>query len=243
MIKYDDKLKKSAIELRKRGLSYNEIRKKIPVAKSTLSLWLKSVLLSPEHKERLYTKQIQILSLGPKSQKERRGHEVNELIKRSINEIHLPISQEAMMLMGAALYWAEGSKGKRFELTNSDPHLILFMTRWIEVVLNIKAKDIKARLNIYPQQNEVKIKKFWSELTGIPVKSFGKSYVKPISSGYKKNNLYYGTIRLEVPRGTDKMYRVFAWIKAVLQDIAPEVELVQNKWQSLRKVNRPVNLQ
>lgn len=34
--------KQRAIELRRDGLSYNEILKLIPVAKSTLSVWLKN---------------------------------------------------------------------------------------------------------------------------------------------------------------------------------------------------------
>lgn len=37
---------KIAIELRKRGLSYSEILMQVPVAKSTLSIWLHSVGLS-----------------------------------------------------------------------------------------------------------------------------------------------------------------------------------------------------
>lgn len=236
------KLKKSAIKLRNKGFSYKEISRAIYVPKSTLSYWLKHVPLKDVHKKRLYTKQIQILALGPQSQKERRKREVTQIINQAIREIKLPLSQDAMYLMGAALYWAEGSKSGRFQVTNSDPLFILFIIKWLEKVFKIPASNLKAWLNIYPQQKEADIKRFWSELTGIPLENFGKTYIKPFSSGYKKNNLYYGTIRIEIPKSTNLKHRIFGWIKAVLVDIEPEVSFVQRNWQSLTRTARPINL-
>src|SRR5207247_3622548 len=42
-----------AIELRRHGLSYREIRAQVPVAKSTLSLWLRQVGLANAQRQRL----------------------------------------------------------------------------------------------------------------------------------------------------------------------------------------------
>ena len=235
-------LKLKAVRLRKNGLSYNEIRKRISVSKSTLSLWLKTVPLKPEYRARLYTKQIQILSRGSQSQKERRAREVEEIVKSAEAEIKIPISLETYRLIGSFLYWAEGSKGRMFELTNSDPHMILFIVRWIDKIFKIPAKSLKMRLNIYHQQDEQKIKKFWSDLTGIPLQNFGKSYIKPLSKGYKKNNLYYGTARIEVPKSTDMRHRTFGWVKAVLKEIETDVTLTQRKWHRLKDTPRPINL-
>lgn len=235
-------LKTEAIELRKKGLSYNEIKKLIKVSKSTLSLWLKSIPLKTEYRKRLYTKQIEVLSRGPMSQKQRRIREVEKIIQDAEKEIKLPLSFETYRLIGAFLYWAEGSKGEMFQLTNSDPYLILFFVRWIKSVFKISPSKLKIRLNIYPQQNEKEIKSFWSDLTNIPIKNFGKSYIKPISSGYKKNNLYYGTARIEVPKSVNIRHHVFGWIKATLKNITANVQITQRKWQSLREMPRPVNL-
>lgn len=207
-----------------------------------MSYWLKDVPLKSKYKQRFYTKQIQFLSLGAQSQKERRKREVEKIIEQAISEIQTPLSSDSYRLMGACLYWAEGSKGGRFEITNSDPHFILFMIKWLQSVFNIHPSTLKAWLNIYPQQNEFEIKKFWSELTGITLNNFGKNYIKPLSSGYKKNNLYYGTIRVEVPKSTDMKHRIFGWIKAVLMDIELETTIVQRKWQRLTGTKRPINL-
>ncbi len=235
-------LKQKAVVLRRQGLSYNEIRKKIGISKSTLSLWLKSVPLKPEHRKRLYTKQIQILSRGPSSQKERRRKEINKIIEDAEAEIARPITEQAFKLFGAAIYWGEGSKGNRLQVTNSDPHLILFTVAWIEKTLGISRNNLKAWLNIYPQQSDINIKRFWSDLTGIPMKNFGKSYIKPLSKGYKKHNLYYGTIRVEAPKSGNYTHRIYGWIRAVLKDRNTEVEKIERKWIRLTKTNRPVNL-
>lgn len=235
-------LKKEAVNLRIDGLSYNEIKSKIGISKSTLSYWLKNVPLKASHKKRLYTKQVLYLSFGSKSQRERRKREVEKIIAQATEEIQLPIASDAYRLMGAALYWAEGGKSSRIQIVNSDPHLILFMTRWFKRIFKIPTNNLRAWLNIYPQQNDLEIKKFWSELTNIPLENFGKSYVKPLSSGYKKNNLYYGTIRVEVPKSTDMKHKIFGWVKAALFDIEPETKLVQRNWQKLTGTLRPVNL-
>jgi len=235
-------LQKKAIKLRKRGLSYGEIKKQIDVAKSSLSLWLKNIELKPEHKARLYTKHIQFLNLGSKSQKERRAKEVAEIIKNAEEEIICPLPFDVYRLMGAALYWAEGSKNGLCQVTNSDPRLICFMVKWIGKMFSIPPKNLKARLNIYPQQSEKQIKKFWSEITGIPVERFGKSFVKPLSTGFKKNNLYYGTIKIEIPKSTNIKHRIFGWVSAVLRE-STEVGLAERRWQSLRTTRLiPINL-
>jgi hypothetical protein len=235
-------LKTKAIALRKQGLSYGDIKRQLNVSKSTLSLWLKHIALSPNDRQRLYTRQIGILNLGAQSQRSRREREVDSIIKKAKSEIKKPLGLNSYRIFGAALYWAEGSKGKMFLMTNSDPSLILFWVKWLHKIFKLPAYQLKARLNMYPQQNETSIKRFWSELTGIPIKNFGKSYIKPLSKNYKTNNLYYGTIRIEVPKSTDLRHRVFGWTQAVLSDIAPTINMVERKWEGLKAVAKPANL-
>ncbi|MFH1412457.1 MAG: helix-turn-helix domain-containing protein [bacterium] len=234
-------LKKKAVNLRRRGYSYGEIAKQIKVSKSTLSLWLKDIKLTKEQRQRLYTKQTFVLNYGSQSQKNRRKREVDIIISKAVSEIRMPISIDSYRFFGVALYWAEGSKTSMFNMTNSDPNLILFWINWLKKIFNISSKQLKAKLNIYPQQNEKEIIKFWSDLTNIPINNFGKSYIKPISSNYKKNNLYYGTIRIYVPKSTDLRHRLYGWLEAIMQDIAPNVKKVEKKWDKLTKVAKPIN--
>ena len=242
MSKHPKKIKAKAIRLRKKGFSYNEIRKEVPVAKSTLSLWLKGIPLKSEDLKRLYTKRVQALARGPNSQRERRKREIEEIIQKDKKEIRYPPSFETLRLFGAAIYWAEGSKKGSFSVTNSDPHLIAFMVSWFKLVFRIEPDQLKARLNIYPQQDEKDIKRFWSEITSIPISNFGKSFVKPPNKGFKKNNLYYGTINIRVPKGGNMLQGTFGWVQAVLKDIIPNIESTQRRWTRLTEVSRAVNI-
>ena len=240
-LKYS-RLKLKAIELRKKGLSYKQIGKELGAAKSTIRFWCINIPLKPDDRERLCTKQVLMITRGPNSQRERRKREITKIINEAKEEIQLPLSLETYRLIGAFLYWAEGCKTDRFAVTNSDPYFILFMVRWFKDVFGIPSQDLKVELNIYPQQNESEIKQFWSCLTGIPLENFGKSFIKPLSKNYKKNNLYYGTIRVRVPKGTDLRHRVFGWVKATLKDIELETELIQREWKSLKETPRPANI-
>ncbi|MFA6973492.1 MAG: helix-turn-helix transcriptional regulator [Parcubacteria group bacterium] len=233
--KYNDKIKQKAKLLRKeKGLSYKEIADKIGISKSTAKLWCGDIVLKSEYKERLYTKKISALFKGPNSSHERRIKEIESIIKNGENEIGLPLGVETYKLAGAALYWAEGNKTKHFAITNSDPYLIKFMVTWLHDMLDVSPKNIKAHLNIYPQQNEKLLKIFWSELTKIPIENFGKSFVKPENKNYKKNTLYYGTIKIRVFRGTDLRHRVFGWVNTILKNSKIETDKVERKWHKLK---------
>ena len=235
-------LKRRAIRMRKSGLSYGEIRKKLNVPKSTLSFWLRHIPLSEKDKLRLYDVRIRNMVSGPNSNRVRRESEVEMIIQAASREITHPISSDAHLLLGAALYWAEGTKSGAVSIANSDPVLIAFMVRWFSETFKVSPKSFKAWLNIYPQQNDSDLKHFWAELTGIPVSQFGKSFVKPVSKGIKKNNLYYGTIKIRVPKSTNNKHRIFGWIHGALREYHIKTSATQKRWMRLRAVDKPANL-
>jgi hypothetical protein len=233
--------KEIAINLRQQGLSYSEISKKIGRPKSTLSAWLKDVELSEIHRNKLYTKQIHVLSLGTQSQRERRKREIENIVEKAKLDIPDKLSRESQLLMGAALYWAEGTKYGQFEITNSDPKMVAFMINWIQKIFGVRSTNLKARLNIHSNQQDTSIKRFWSELCNIPLKNFGKSYIKPSGKNYKKNNLYYGTIKITVPKSSNLVHKTFGWIEKVLESTKTKVELSERKWYKLKETV-PINL-
>jgi transcriptional regulator with XRE-family HTH domain len=233
--RYSKAKKQKARKLRKNdGLSYKEISDKLGIAKSTAKEWCAGIQLNSRQRKRLYTKQIKILIQGPNSSHERRKKEIDKIIRSARKEILFPLSANSYKLLGAMLYWAEGDKTNQFAISNSDPVMIKFFIQWLQKVLKISPERIKAHLNIYPQQNEGKIKKFWSEITRIPLTNFGKSFVKPKNKNYKKNILYYGTIKIRVKRGTDLRHRVFGWTKAVLEDTESEINEIERRWHKLK---------
>lgn len=234
--------KLAAITLRREGKSYGEITQVLGVPKSTLSYWLKGIPLSPQLKERHYTARVRNLNKGAQSNRARREREITAIIEGAASEISSTLSREAYMLFGAALYWAEGTKRGMLEFTNSDPLMIYFFVRWLEEVLAISPSTLKAKLNMYAQQDEQELKRFWSDLCGIPPEHFGKSYIKPPSKNVKGNTLYYGTIKVVVPKSMDAKLRIFGWIEGVMRKYQEDVRHIERKWTKLKNVARPVNL-
>jgi hypothetical protein len=116
------------------------------------------------------------------------------------------------------LYWAEGSKGGGVEITNSDPKLIKFMVRWLKEVCGVTSERLSARLNIHANQNDKKVKKYWSKITNIPLSQFSKSYLKPEGTGHRKNILHNGVIRVKFGN-EDLRHRIMTWITVISQQL------------------------
>lgn len=212
-------LKNKAIELRKQGLSYKEILEQVPVAKSSISLWCRNIPLTTKQKKRLLNKQLKgscrgIIKISQinKNRKEKMLQKIKQEIKKGF---HAPTFYE-IKLIGAMLYWGEGGKtrGVGVDISNSDPKLIKFMVYWLKNICNVPSEKIKARLNIHAEQNDNKIKKYWSEITGIPLTSFGKSYIKPEGTGHRKNILNNGVIKIRVGN-EDLRHRIMTWINTL----------------------------
>ncbi|MDO8466786.1 MAG: hypothetical protein Q7S83_01460 [bacterium] len=236
--KYDPTKRKQARGLREHGFSFKGIAQELGIAKSTARLWCRGIELSVQQKEWLYKKGLIAMHNSPNNSHERRQREIKKIAALAEKEIKIPISDDVLRLLGAVIYWAEGNKTKDFGVTNSDPLLIKFMIGWMIKMFGVTTTDLKAHLNIYSQQNDSDIKKFWSDLTGIPLENFGKSFVKPANKGFKKNNLYYGTIKIRMMKGGDSMQRVFAWLKKMLSSLDIAVDKVETRWNKLKSYKR-----
>ncbi|MBI3255525.1 MAG: hypothetical protein HYZ63_00990 [Candidatus Andersenbacteria bacterium] len=130
------KEKKRALALRKKGLSYSEILKTVPVAQATLSLWLRHIHLTDSQLKRL-----NVISQGAGARARRQQRidkqaELAENVKGEIEELLL----NPFFMFGVALYWAEGNKAKPWNISpnlgfsNSDERTVLIMRAWFGFV-------------------------------------------------------------------------------------------------------------
>jgi hypothetical protein len=123
------KEKQNAIALRKAGKTYTDILRVIPVAKSTLAIWLKEAKLSVPEKQK-FTEAKRLASLrGGQAKKKQRVEKQNSILSKAKSEI-ISISERELFIIGVVLYWAEGSKEKEYQpgsqlrFANSDPYMI-----------------------------------------------------------------------------------------------------------------------
>ena len=128
--------KKLAIELRKNGLSYKEIQERIPISKSLLSSWFKYLDLTLEEENLLKSRIVERRDKGRikstiSNRNRRIGREVVAFEEARI--LFNNYKDQSVFLTGTALYWAEGSKRTgEFQFVNSDPDMIVFMSKWIQ---------------------------------------------------------------------------------------------------------------
>jgi len=231
---HSPKEKQQSRILRKKGESLKDIAKVVSASKSTIRLWTKDIVLSPAAHKRLYTASLIKMTTGANNQRNRRLKEIEGIILKAKEEINEPINNSAFKLLGAMTYWAEGAKYGQMAIINSDPLLIKFMVEWMRKVFNVHYTDMKIHLNIYPQQNEMGMKDFWSAATNIPLSNFGKSFVKPANKNYKKNTLYYGTAHVRLFKSGDKLHQTFGWVRKLLEDQGINVDAIATRWNSLK---------
>lgn len=220
-----NKLRKKAISLRENGFSYSEILRKVPVAKSTLSLWLGSVGLSKRQKQKITQKKILASRRGGEVKRRQRIKLTKQIKDKSILEID-SISDKELKLIGAVLYWAEGSKSKEYNpstgiiFSNSDPLMCKLFISWLINILGVPKKEIYFHIYIHEShKNRLKeIIKFWVGITGFSAVKFDKIYFKKNILSTKRRNIgdnYHGLLRIIVRKSTNLNRKIQGWIEGI----------------------------
>ena len=200
----------SILDQRLAGKTYGEIRKIFGVPKSTLSYWFKTLELSSKAKKILSKKTRDgILALGDfnKNRTEKILQE-NKDTRQKYTSLVSKITSRELMLIGAALYWAEGYKNfnhtrKMYpyvSFANSDPHLIRIFIEFVEKVLGVSRDQLSAIAMIYPSLNPAVSIRYWRKITGIPMERLRYYSTLSRASAQKrpKNLLPYGTLQIRV---------------------------------------------
>lgn len=202
--------KLQAIELRKQGLSYAEIKKSISVSKSTLSNWLKDIELSDEHKKRLSRLQATAYLGAKKIQAKSLAHH-NEIKDAAKKEV-LNLVNNSLFIAGLMLYWAEGDKRSgRVQFSNSDPEMIKLMMNWLRKFCNVPESKFRIGLFVHSLHMREDYLEFWGKITGVPITQFNRPYTKPTIFSIRKNKLYEGTCVIKI-HNKDLSSRIIGWI-------------------------------
>jgi hypothetical protein len=193
--------KAKALELRRAGFSYNEIRDQVKVAKSTLSLWLRDVRLTAKQKRRLSTKMGARERSGIKLAYEEKRKKLLDRASDYFSEV--VFDRNALTLVGAALYWAEGTKYGAFSFANSDPDMVKVYLLWLRTALLVPENKISFRVHVYLDTGKTleEVESFWEGIVGVTRQVFQKAIVnnRPKSSKHTKpGRSIYGTLHIRV---------------------------------------------
>jgi hypothetical protein len=93
-------------------------------------------------------------------------------------------------IIGAILWWAEGTKAYKdkrtknswvyaVDVTNTNPHIIQLFLEFLREDIKIDEVRLKLQLQIHQGDNQDEIEAYWSEITKIPKSRFNKTIVRP----------------------------------------------------------------
>lgn len=214
-MKSDKKIQ--AIHLRKQGIAITIIAKQLGVSKSSVSNWVRDIVLSKEQIDILQdkSKRYKNALLGAKSKREsglynRINFQNSGREKaRELNWLHVA---------GCMLYWGEGSK-KRHSciITNSDAELLKFFLHFLYECYNVNSAQIRATVYAHTTENSIdKIESFWQKELNLPKTCFCKSIQNQTSVASKnkklKNCLPFGTVSLAI-HSTEIVQSIFGAIQ------------------------------
>ena len=183
------------------GLSVNEICKRLGVAKSSVSVWVRDIQLTAEQKaelERLHYASRGQIEGGATNRKFRnlrqQYQEEGRLKARERDPLHIA---------GCILYWGEGSKARNvLQLANSDPDLLQFYLQFLKQSLIVKNSQINLRIMCYTNNGltQLDIENYWLQFLQIDIDRLRKTSVnmQPRSSQQKGRKLLYGTCEISV---------------------------------------------
>lgn len=221
--------KEKAIALRKEGKTYSDILRAIPVAKSTLGLWLKEAKLSKAGNQK-FTEAKRLASLrGGQAKKKQRIEKQSKVVSEAKLQIQ-NISNRELFLIGIIMYWAEGAKekeyhpGSQLQFSNMDSRMIQVFLVWLFKVCKIHKNMIV--FNIFLHQTHRyrvgKVRRYWCEITGFPIESFATIY-------WKKNNLktirknteekYQGVLKIKVRQSSELVRKIAGWSEGIFEKV------------------------
>lgn len=218
-------LKDNAIYYRRRGFSYNMISDRMGVKKSTIAYWTKEIPFKPNKEV------IRRIGFGKlKSaifKQNRRIAEIKEMKEIARKELGL-ITKRDLWMLGVGLYLGEGSKLNEYvRIINSDPEIIKTALMWFRKICGLENKNLIPAVHAYPDNNINSILDYWSKITGIPKKQFGKTQIdrRGNKSGKRKRKLPYGTLHLYTKSCGNKNLgkrlhrRIVGWLESALKQI------------------------
>lgn len=213
--------KELATALRKRGYSYREILERVPIAKSTLSLWIQDLPLTRSEKQVLKDRKDTNISRGrikaAATLRQRRLERERVVWKEAAVEFE-QFHTDPFFQLGVALYWAEGSKrSSGFAFTNSDQDMIALMVTWIERFLGLKRSFLKARLYIHKPYAHEDCELSWQKRIGISAGNFQRTIYKPTGLLIKKRPGYKGCLRINIDKKTF-LVRMLFWQSMLIDE-------------------------
>ena len=198
---YSPLIRDQARTLRQQSCTYTEICAELgrPIPKGTLAYWFKDIRLTTQQQERIRAKivasgvQGRPLASAAWARKIARWSEEIETRVKSFGP--LPYSDPLIgKLVCGIMYVCEGGKypsSRHLSFGNTDPDMIVAFLTLLRRWYAIDERKLRVKVAHRWDQDELALKHYWSQLTGIPLNQFHRSYADERTKGHPTGRLNY----------------------------------------------------
>ena len=215
-----------AIQLRRRGVTYQEIMQRLGLTKSTLWRWLKAEGLVDGQSQHYTERRLLAQKKAAASVHRIRVNRTQAIMSTAHRDIGSLTFRE-LQVIGTALYWAEGAKqkphnvGQRVAFANSDPGMLHVFLVWLQRVCQISIDRLTFELYIHESADVEGAQKFWSTTLHVIPDQFHIRLKRHKVTRHRKNigATYVGLVRISVKRSTDLNRKIDGWIAGITQGV------------------------
>jgi transposase-like protein len=205
---------------RDEGAPIKEIARRVGVAPSSVSRWVRDIKLTHAQEQELLRRNPAYNRQLSGTAKQAANRRVERLAYQEEGRT-LALRGDSCHVAGCMLYWAEGEKDRNaLRFYNSDPEMVRFFVSFLKRHFELRDEEIRITCNLFADhvQRQREIEQFWLDVAQLSKSSLCKSYVNAYSKHSKKkrtNRLPYGTVRVTVSRT-----RVIQSIYGAIQEYA-----------------------
>ncbi|KXK59133.1 resolvase [Micromonospora rosaria] len=221
-----DDLRAEAVALRERGHSVPEIAAQLGVSRSAAYQWVRHLPLDPEAPaaERRRERARRMAEARWAAHREARDAARAAVHDRAARVVD-PLGERDFLLLGAALYWCEGTKSKpwrrddRIQFVNSDPGLLALFLRFLEVC-GVERGEVTYRVSIHETADAEAATRWWSQRLGLSPGRGQPPSLKRHRPATRRRNTgdeYHGCLVITVPRSRELYWRIEGMIAGLFQ--------------------------
>jgi len=221
-----DGIRAVAEAMRRQGYSYSEIQQVVGVSKSSLSLWLKDLALTEDHRIAIEQRKVAGRARTAEALRGRRMARQEHTSQAAAGQIQ-DLAESELFVAGVVAYWAEGAKskpwtaGQRVIFTNSDPGMIRLFLAWLQLI-GIGPKRLSFAVSIHESADVEAAVGFWAGVVGVPPKRFMRTTLKPHNPKTVRKNVgatYHGCLVVRVTRSSELGRQIAGWFDALVRQL------------------------
>jgi hypothetical protein len=210
-----------AIEMRKNGKSYRQIRSALKIPLSTLSGWFAEAEWSVDVKKKLIQSSNEAGAIRLAELDKIRGKHLArayETAKEEAIKEFETLKYNPVFIAGIMLYWGEGDKltKQSVKLTNTDPEMIKLFVYFLIQVLKIPKSRVRLQILLYPDLDDWLCRAYWYKASGLSASHFTKSTV--IQGKHKTRRLSFGICMVTVS-STYLKVKMLEWMNLLPKEL------------------------